>query len=98
MSTVDLISKKRKIDFLKISGIDNTFTFSGTQVFSWIGERPENNDLAYKIRVGTFQEPKSNLYTANSASRLSAIEVPETKTISLFSLLLVGMVFTHLRR
>ena len=103
MSNIDLNSQKGEIDFLKVTGIDNTFTLSGTQVFSWIGDRPEDYDLAYQIRVGTFQEPKSNLSKANnardnSASLLSIREVPESKTISLFSLFLVGMCFNYRRR
>lgn len=101
MSTIDLMSKEGEIDFLKISGIDNTFTLSGTQVFSWTGERPENNDLAYQIRVGTFQELNSDMYNSNNVSNFSSLipeEVPEPKTISLFSLFLVGIIFNSRRR
>ena len=98
MSYIDLMSQDGEIDFLKVTGIDKTFTLTGTQTFSWTGERPENFDLAYQIRVGTFKEPKSDLYDFKAANLLLAEEVPEPKNISLFSLILVGMVLTYRRR
>lgn len=78
MSMEELSSSELDSDFLKITGIDNSFTLTGTQVFSWNGERPQDFDLAYQIRVGTFQDPL--------ASALASSEIPEPATISLFSL------------
>ena len=98
ISTIDLMSQEGEIDFLKVTGIDNTFTLTGTQIFSWTGERPKNFNLAYKVRVGTFKEPKSDLYNWETASLLLGEEVPEPKTISLFSLLLAGIMFNYRRR
>ena len=97
ISTINLMSQDGETDFLKITGIDNTFILSGTQVFSWTGARPENFDLAYQIRVGTFQEVNSDKYKSNQASLLVAEEIPEPKTISLFSLFLVGLIFKKAR-
>jgi hypothetical protein len=78
MSMEDLISDGGNIDFLKITGLDNNFRLSGTQTFAWNGERPSNFELAYQIRVGSFNDPvvASNL----------GLEVPEPRTISLLSL------------
>lgn len=101
ISTLDLRAEEGEIDFLKIAEINNSFTLTGTQVFSWKGARPEDFDLAYKISVGNFQEPTSNLFQSSNFSILSAsivTEVPEPKTVSLFSLLLVGMIIKHRRR
>ena len=79
MSMEELMSSGADTDFLKITGIDNTFTLKGTQVFDWEGERPSNFDLAYQIRVGTFQDPVAT-------SALAQAEIPEPGTVSLFSL------------
>lgn len=79
MSMEDLISSGGETDFLKVTGIDNSFTLTGTQIFNWEGERPANFDLAYQIRVGTFKDP---IASADGAS-----EIPEpATTISLLSL------------
>ena len=102
VSTTDLMSEAGKIDFLKISGLDNTFKLSGTQVFASEDVATEEIDLAYQIRVGTFQ-PTSDVFGSGNFSILSAsmdmhAEVPEPKTVSLFSLLLVGFIFKCRRR
>ena len=78
MSMEELMSSGADTDFLKITGIDNTFTLKGTQVFDWEGERPTNFDLAYQIRVGTFRDPVAQV--------MDGTEIPEPATISLFSL------------
>jgi hypothetical protein len=90
MSMEDLMSRNSGEDMLQITGIDNTFTLTGTQVFTWEGERPSNFDLAYQIRVGTFQDPL--------ASTMNGNEVPEPATISLFSLAAVALGLKSLRR
>ena len=79
VSTEDLFAKKGNIDFLKIDGLDNSFTLTGTQKFSWKGERPNNFDLAYKIRVGSFQDP---VVKATN----DEVEVPEPSSIAFLSL------------
>lgn len=78
MSMEELLSEGSDTDFLKITGLNNEFTLTGTQTFDWEGARPSNFDLAYQIRVGTFTDP--------IASFSSAAEIPEPTTISLFSL------------
>ena len=88
MSMESLLSDGGDTDFLKIAGIDNTFTLSGTQTFAWDGERPADFDLAYQIRVGTFRDPIVSLNN-------SSTEIPEPATISLFSL---GAVALGLKR
>lgn len=90
MSMEDLMSSNSGEDFLKITGIDNTFTLTGTQVFTWEGARPSNFDLAYQIRVGTFQDP--------IAAGLDGSEIPEPATVSLFSLGAIALGFKTLRR
>jgi hypothetical protein len=90
MSMEDLVSNASGEDFLKITGIDNTFTLTGTQVFAWEGARPSNFDLAYQIRVGTFQDPL--------ASGLAGSEIPEPATISLFSFGAIALGLKSLRR
>ena len=84
----EMFSGDSDADFLKITGIDNTFTLTGKQVFTWEGDRPENFDLAYKVRVGTFQDPMA-------ASPLAQAEIPEPSTVSLFSL---GVIALGLKR
>lgn len=79
MSMEELMSSGADTDFLKITGIDNTFTLKGTQVFDWEGERPTDFDLAYQIRVGTFRDTIAD-------STLAQTEIPEPATVSLFSL------------
>lgn len=79
MSMEELMSNGADTDFLKITGIDNTFTLKGTQVFDWEGERPTDFDLAYQIRVGTFRDVVAD-------STLAQTEIPEPATVSLFSL------------
>lgn len=79
MSWEDLESKGGNIDFLKITGLDNTFTLTGTQTFAWNGARPQNYELAYQIRVGKFNDLVVE-------ERDPSVEVPEPKTISLLSL------------
>ena len=101
IQTTELISEAGKTDYLKIAGIeDRTFTLSGTQVFSRTEVEAEDLDLAYQIRVGTFQ-PTSDVLGSANFSILSAsmgAEVPEPRTVSLFSLLLVGLIFNCRRR
>jgi hypothetical protein len=90
MSMEDLVSNASGEDFLKVTGIDNTFTLTGTQVFTWEGSRPSNFDLAYQIRVGTFQDPL--------ASGLDGSEIPEPATVSLFSFGAIALGLKSLRR
>lgn len=97
----NLNSMGGEVDFLKVTGIDNTFTLTGKQVFSWAGARPADFDLAYQIRVGTFQDPVSNQYNSRNANKLNSLvteEVPEPKTVSFLYLLSVGMLFNLHRR
>lgn len=80
-----LLSKdSSETDFLKITGLNEDFTFSGTQVFSWDGESPINSELGYEIKVGNFQTLAS---TANANLQQ---EIPEPSTISFFSLLAIA--------
>jgi hypothetical protein len=90
MSMEDMLSSDSEADFMKITGIDNTFTLTGTQVFTWEGARPSNFDLAYQIRVGTFQDPL--------AAGLDGSEIPEPATISLFSFGAIALGLKTLRR
>ena len=54
----------------------------------------DNFDLAYKIRVTSITEESNyNLNNSSRAHSLVAREIPEPKTISLFSFLLVGVIF-----
>ena len=54
----------------------------------------DNFDLAYKIRVTSITgELNSNLNNFDRARSVVAREIPEPKTISLFSFLLVGVIF-----
>lgn len=104
IATSDLISEGGEANFLKITGVNDSFTLTGTQTYSWTDAETENLDLAYQIQVGTFQEPSSDVFYSGNFSILGASiglvaeEVPEPKTVSLFSLLLIGMVFKHRRR
>ncbi|VEP18640.1 conserved exported hypothetical protein [Hyella patelloides LEGE 07179] len=79
MSMEEMFSSDSEADFMKITGIDNTFSLTGTQVFEWDGERPQDLDLAYQIRVGTFQD-------SVASSAFAQAEIPEPGTVSLFSL------------
>lgn len=83
MNRYEMFSSDSDADFLKVTGIDNTFTLTGKQVFNWDGERPADYDLAYKIRVGTFQDPM--------AAGLAQTEIPEPGTVSLFSLGIIAL-------
>ena len=91
MSMEDLMSEGGETDFLQITGIDNTFTLTGTQMFSWDGERPADFDLAYQIRVGTFVDPVASL-------ALDGAEIPEPATVSLFSLVAIALGAKYTRR
>ena len=91
VSTEDLFAKNNNIDFLKIDGLDNSFTLTGTQKFSWQGERPSNYDLAYKIRVGSFQDP------AIAASRYE-VEVPEPSSIAFLSIGAIALAVKNRRK
>lgn len=82
MSMESLLSQGGNIDFIKITGLDNNFTLTGTQTFSWRGQRPSNYDLAYKIKVGSFNDTNSSVLT----SRSYEVEVPEPNTVSFLSL------------
>ena len=90
MSMEELVSSGAETDFLKITGIDNTFTLTGTQIFDWEGERPTNFDLAYQIRVGTFQDPV--------ALAMDGAEIPEPATVSLLSLGAIALGFKSRRK
>ncbi|BAU66262.1 unknown protein [Stanieria sp. NIES-3757] len=80
----DLFGKSGETNLLKITGIERTFTLTGTQIFSWQGQRPTNFDLAYDIRVGTFNDPIAQTVTGN-------VEIPEPTTISFFSFGVLGL-------
>ena len=84
----EMFSSDSDADFLKVTGIDNSFTLTGTQVFAWNGDRPAEFDLAYKVRVGTFQDPVASSVFAQA-------EIPEPGTVSLFSL---GVIALGLKR
>jgi hypothetical protein len=86
----DLFGKGGDTDLLKITGIDKTFTLTGTQIFSWQGQRPTNFDLAYDIRVGTFNDPIAQTVT-------DEIEIPEPTTISFFSFGVLGLAVSRRR-
>ena len=91
MGMEELVSEGADTEFLKITGIDKTFTLTGTQVFTWDGERPADFDLAYQIRVGTFVDPVASL-------ALDQAEVPEPATVSLFSLGAIALGMKRRRR
>ncbi len=106
ISSTDLIAEAGGVDFFKITGIENDrFPLSGTQVFSSTGVEAEEIDLAYQIRVGTFRPTSDLLSSANFSilgasmnAQMNGAEVPEPRTVSLFSLLLVGLIFNRCRR
>ncbi|AFZ36769.1 protein of unknown function DUF1555 [Stanieria cyanosphaera PCC 7437] len=86
----DLFGKNGDTNLLKITGIDQTFTLTGTQIFSWQGQRPVNFDLAYDIRVGTFSDPIAQAITDD-------VEIPEPTSISFFSLTVLGIAASRRR-
>lgn len=73
------IGAPRDIDYLQISNLPKDFTLSGKATFAWIGEPPENSQLAYQIKVGrttppdveTVPEPSLVLALAGGACLLS---------------------------
>lgn len=100
-----LIAEAGGTTFLKITGIENDrFTLSGTQVFSSTAVEAEEIDLAYQIRVGTFRPNSDVLSSANfsilgasMSAQMNGAEIPEPRTVSFFSLLLIGLVVNRCR-
>ncbi len=91
MSMENLLAKGDNIDFLKITGIDNSFKLTGTQTFTWKGQKPSDFELAYKIRVGSFNNP----YVV---SRRHQVEVPEPQTVSLLSIGAIALLIKNRRK
>jgi hypothetical protein len=88
MSMDNLSANKGNTDFLKITGLDHKFKLTGTQTFAWRGKRPSNFELAYQIRVGSFQDPRTS----------DVVEVPEPQTLSWLSLGAIACLFKAVRK
>lgn len=89
MSMENLLARGENVDFIKITGLDHNFKLTGTQTFSWWGQRPRNFELAYQIRVGSFHD-------LAVASNQNGVEVPEPQTI--LSLGAIACLFGKLRK
>ncbi|GAB4276472.1 MAG: hypothetical protein Fur0025_01630 [Oscillatoriaceae cyanobacterium] len=62
------------MEYLRLSGIQGSFTLEGTSTMAWGNTRPTNSNLAYQIKVGTaVPEPTTMLGFALGASGLAMI-------------------------
>ena len=65
------------MEYLRISGVTDSFTLEGTSIMSWGDTRPQNSNLAYQIKVGNAQavpEPFSLLGLGVGASGLAFLK------------------------
>lgn len=65
------------MEYLRISGVTDSFTLEGKSLMSWGAARPNNSNLAYQIKVGNAQavpEPLSVLGLGVGASGLAFLK------------------------
>ncbi|WP_254565892.1 choice-of-anchor W domain-containing protein [Oscillatoria sp. HE19RPO] len=65
------------MEYLRISGVTDSFTLEGTSIMSWGDTRPSNSNLAYQIKVGNAEavpEPLSVLGLGLGASGLAFLK------------------------
>lgn len=65
------------MEYLRISGVTDSFTLEGTSIMSWGNTRPSNSNLAYQIKVGNAEavpEPLSVLGLGLGASGLAFLK------------------------
>jgi hypothetical protein len=65
------------MEYLRISGVTDSFTLEGTSLMSWGDNRPGNSNLAYQIKVGNAEavpEPLSVLGLGLGASGLAFLK------------------------